>query len=115
MNKTFTLLDESFQEEFLSILAIGLLECLKKDIIDTNRAEQWLFSPVVAYSITKKDFSKQFISAMKYASELDACKNTEFYQNSISESEQLFYDVLKNGIKQSVSTEPLRMLVDYLK
>ena len=114
MKKTFTLLDESFKEEFLSIFAVGLLECLKKDLIEIDRAEQWLFSPTVAYSMHEEDFSKQFIFAMEYASELDACKESEYYQKSISDSEQIFCEVLKNNKKQSVSTNPLKMIIDNL-
>ena len=114
MKKAFTLSDESFKEEFLSIFAVGLLECLKKDLINIDRAEQWLFSPAVAYSMNEKDFSKQFIFAMQYASELDACKGSEYYQKSISASERFFCEVLKNDVKQSVSTDPLRMIIDNL-
>lgn len=113
MRKSFTLLDESFQEEFLSIFAIGLLECLKKNLIDTGRAEQWLFSPVIAYSLKEENFSRQFIDAMQYASELDACKESNYYQNSISSSAELFCDVLKNDTNQFASTSPQKMMVDY--
>ena len=112
MKKSFTLLEGASQEEYFSIFAIGLLECLKKNIIDTDRAEQWLFSPVVAYSI-KKDFSKQFIYAMEYASELDACKNSEYYQDSIISAMNSFCEVLRNNTNLSTSTSPLKMLIDY--
>ena len=113
MKKTFTLLEESFQEEFFSVFAIGLLECLKRNIIDTDRAEQWLFSPVVAYSIKEKDFSRQFISAMQYASELDACKESEYYQESIISAANSFCEILKNNTNLSTNTSPQKMIVDY--
>ena len=115
MEKTFTLSDESFQEEFLNIFAIGLLECLKNGLIDVDRAEQWLFSPVVALSMSEEKFSKQFIDAMKYASELDACRNSDYYQKSILIAEQLFYEALKNGTKESSSINPLKMIISDLK
>lgn len=105
MKKIFTLSDESFQEEFLSIFAVGLLECLKRDLIDTERAEEWLFSPVTAYSMEKKDYSKQFLHAMEGASELDACRGAKYYYKSITDCELEFYEVLRNAIKWPVSTD----------
>ena len=86
---------------------------IKNNIIDTDRAEQWLFSPVVAYSIKEKDFSKRFISAMQYASELDACKKSEYYQDSIVSAANSFYAILKNNTHLSANTSPLKMLIDY--
>jgi len=115
MEKIFTLSDESFQEEFLNIFAIGLLECLKNDLIDVDRAEQWLFSPVAALSMSEEKFSKQFIDAMKYASELDACRNSDYYQKSVFTSEQLFYEALKSGDKSHTSTNPLKMIISGLE
>lgn len=60
MKKNFSLIDERFQEEFMAIFAIGLTQCLKQNLIDTERAEQWLFSPVVAHNLKRKGYDKNF-------------------------------------------------------
>ena len=113
MKKSYTLLDIAFQEEYLSIFAIGLLECMKKDLIDSGRAESWLFSPVVAFSAKEDDFSKQFIAAMDYASELDACRGSEYYQSSIFTAQQQFCEVLKNAVEDSANIDSRKTLIDY--
>ena len=102
MEKHLILKDELFQEEFMEIFSIGLLECLKEGLIDTCRAEQWLFSPVIAYSLKKENYSSQFIDAMKSASELDATKDTDYHLISIDQARKLFMDAFKTTIKQSI-------------
>ena len=94
MKKNFSLIDERFQEEFMAIFAIGLTQCLKQNLIDTERAEQWLFSPVVAHNLKGKGYDKKFLYAMEYASELDAAKREEFFLKSVKKAKKFFMQAL---------------------
>lgn len=105
MKKEISILDEKLLEEFMSIFSIGLIECLQNELIDTNRAEQWMFSFVLAYSLKKKDFSKKFINAMKHASEIDAMKNAEYYSKNIQEIKELFIESLRSYKKLQVPND----------
>ncbi|MDR1113164.1 MAG: hypothetical protein LBL18_05350 [Bacteroidales bacterium] len=95
MEKNITLIDERLLEEFLSVFGIGLAYCVEAGLIDTIRAEEWLFSPNLAYSLKTKMVSKGCIHAMKYASELDATKGSDYYMKSVLEAKKLFMDNLK--------------------
>lgn len=104
MKKNISLVDESFQEEFMAIFAIGLTQCLKQNLIDTERAEQWLFSPVVAYNIKRKGYNKKFLHAMEYASELDAVKGESYFLKSVKTTKKLFMQALKEIDKISIDS-----------
>mgnify|MGYP000631566027 CR=1 FL=1 len=95
MKKIFNFIDENFQEEFMSIFSIGLTQCLEQKLIDTKRAEQWLFSPIVAHNIKKEGYDKKFLYAMEYASELDATKGTDYFLSSVKTAQKLFMEVLE--------------------
>ena len=96
MKKQIIMEDEKFQEEFMTIFSLGLVESLENSLIDSKRAEQWLFSPVIAYSLKSKQFSQKFIEAMKNASEIDAMVNSGYYLKNLQEIKKLFIDVLKD-------------------
>lgn len=96
MKKQIVMEDEKFQEEFMTIFSLGLVECLEKNLIDSKRAEQWLFSPVIAYSLKTKKFSKKFIEAMKNASEIDAMVNADYYLKNLQEIKKIFIDSLQD-------------------
>ena len=114
MEKNLTLKDRAFQEEFMEIFSIGLLECLKEGVIDTCRAEEWLFSPVIAYSLKQYDFDQQFIEAMKNAAELDATKNSDYHLKSVDQVKKLFICALKNAVKPSISSMDHILKIDTL-
>ena len=101
MEKDLILHDEAFLAEFMEIFSIGLLECLKEQLIDTARAEQWLFSPVIAYSMHKPGFNKPLIEAMRFASELNAVEPiSDYYTESLQQARALFIKALQNTEKQ---------------
>lgn len=95
MKKDFALADERFQEEFMNIFAIGLTCCLERGLIDTSRAEQWLFSPVYALNMKREPYSDKFLFAMEYASELDATRGTAYYAKSVLTARDLFCGALE--------------------
>ena len=105
MKKEITLSDESLTEEFMSLLSVGLIEALKRKIITPQRAEQWLFSPVLAYSLSSEKFGKDFKYAMEYASETEAAAHCNCFEESLDFNENLFFQVIQNGFKDSFEGE----------
>ncbi len=101
MQKNITILDESLTEEFISLLSIGLIDALKKKIITPQRAEQWLFSPVLAYSLASKEFSKELKYALEYASETDAASYCSNPEKSLNFNQELFSKIIENVPKNS--------------
>jgi hypothetical protein len=104
MKKKFNFIDENFQEEFMSIFAIGLTQCLEQKLIDTKRAEQWLFSPMVAYNLKSEGYDKKFLYAMEYASELDATRDADYFLNSVKTAQKLFTEVLNEINKVTIAS-----------
>lgn len=113
MKKQIIMEDEKLQEEFMTIFSLGIVESLEKNLIDSKRAEQWLFSPVIAYSLKTKKFSQKFIDAMKNATEIDAMVNAEYYLKNLREIKSLFIEVLKdlNKIPMDSSESFLKGLI----
>lgn len=106
MKKKITLSDESLTEEFMSLLSVGLIEALKRKIITPQRAEQWLFSPVLAYSLSSEKFGKDFKYAMEYASETEAAAHCNRFEESLNFNENLFFQVIRNSSENSFEGKP---------
>ena len=90
----------------MCILSVGLLECIKREVITPDRAEQWLFSPVIAYNMKKSEYSKAFKYALEFASETDAAKKAlhkEVFEQCLKENQDMFINILKKMDKSNYS------------
>ena len=83
-------------EEFLSIVSIGLIVCIKKGVIDPMRAEQWLFSPIIAYSSNLKKYSESFRYALDFASETYAASQCDNFDKSLNKNLELFFKIIED-------------------
>ncbi len=102
MSKKIIINDEKLTEEFLAIFSIGLIECIKRGVITTNRAESWLFSPVIAYSLSKhKLFSLKLRKALNFASEHDAASKFPCFSESLDVNQNLFVNIVSNSVKEN--------------
>lgn len=107
MTRELTIIDNNLMEEFLSILSVGLLECIKKEVIDPFRAEQWLFSPVIAYSSKLKEYSDSFRYALDFASETYAAIKCNNFEKSIDENLGMFFKIIEMIPKNKHEGKPL--------
>lgn len=111
MKKEIVIADEKLQEEFIGIFSIGLLDCLLKNVIDAERAEKWLFSPVIAYSLKNDKFSQCLIDAMQCASEIDAMEGADYYEDELKNIKKKFIDAVKNVVKNSLDEDFIAGLI----
>ena len=95
MKKTIQILDKELMEEFMCILSIGLLESIKKKAISPSRAEQWLFSPVIAYSVKAEQYSKAFKDALELASETEAASHCSNFEHGLTDNQKLFLEIVQ--------------------
>lgn len=92
-------------DEFLSIMGLGLLQCIKDNIIDYDIAWDWLFNIRNQDILKQFKQSKQVKKAIGLATELHTAKlvlSDRDYEKSITDIETIF----KKHIVKNLSEKP---------
>ena len=95
-------------DEFVSIMGLGLLKCIRENIVDYWIAWDWLFNLRNQDILQKYKQSKKVKNAIELATELDAAKkvlSTELYEKSISEIEEIFIKHIAKSVKEKPDKE----------
>ena len=115
MKKNIILKDAKLLDGFLAIFSIGLTHCLEKDLMPPLRAENRLFSPVLAYSLNEEMVSEETIKAFDFASEVEACYGASYYEKSVVEARNKFVEIVKKSANENypeVSHRSSRVFLD---